>query len=80
MRVLFCASEIFPYAKSGGLADVAHSLVKELDKYVDICSVMPFYGFMSKKLFRKSNQEKKKTVSNLLERRGLPLRLAVLVD
>ena len=55
MRVLFCASEIFPYAKSGGLADVAHSLVKELDKYVDICSVMPFYGFMSKKLFRKSN-------------------------
>jgi starch synthase len=46
MKVLFAASEIFPYAKTGGLADVANSLPCALKKYSDISRVMPLYGFM----------------------------------
>ena len=46
MNVLFASSEIFPYAKTGGLADVSHALPLALKKYVNISRVMPFYGFM----------------------------------
>lgn len=46
MKILFASGEIFPFAKSGGLADVAGALPKALSSYVDISSVMPFYGFM----------------------------------
>lgn len=43
-KVLFVASEVSPYAKSGGLADVAGSLPKELLKMgYDIRVVMPLY-------------------------------------
>lgn len=44
MRTLFVASEIFPFAKSGGLADVAASLPKALQNKTDIQSIMPLYG------------------------------------
>jgi len=46
MSVLFAASEIFPYAKTGGLADVAHSLPLALAKYTAVSRVMPLYDFM----------------------------------
>ncbi len=46
MNILFASSEIFPYAKSGGLADVADSLPKSLAKFENISKVMPLYGFM----------------------------------
>ena len=43
-KVLFVASEVTPYAKSGGLADVAGSLPKELLKMgYDISVIMPRY-------------------------------------
>ena len=43
-KVLFVASEVSPYAKSGGLADVAGSLPKELLKLgYDISVIMPKY-------------------------------------
>lgn len=48
MKVLFASSEIFPYAKSGGLADVADALPHTLKESVDIARVMPLYGFMDK--------------------------------
>jgi len=48
MRLLFVASEIFPYAKTGGLADVADALPKAVAKEIDIARVMPLYGFMQK--------------------------------
>ncbi|WP_345993868.1 glycogen/starch synthase [Sulfurimonas sp. HSL-1716] len=48
MKVLFASSEIFPYAKSGGLADVADALPHILQEYVEISRVMPLYGFMDK--------------------------------
>jgi len=49
MKILFSASEIYPYAKSGGLADVADAFVDILSKYQNIERVMPFYSFMDKK-------------------------------
>lgn len=43
-KILFVASEVTPYAKSGGLADVAGSLPKELLKMgYDISIMMPKY-------------------------------------
>jgi len=47
MNVLFAASEIFPYAKTGGLADVSYALPLALKEYVKISRIMPFYGFMN---------------------------------
>ncbi len=45
MKVLFVSSEIFPFAKSGGLADVASSLPKALlGEDSDVISIMPLYS------------------------------------
>ncbi len=44
MRVLFISSEIYPFAKSGGLGDVAASLPKALLEYSEVKSIMPLYG------------------------------------
>ena len=55
MKLLFASSEIFPYAKSGGLADVANALPKELNKKIEVISVMPFYGFMDIENFQKTD-------------------------
>ncbi len=41
--ILFAASEIYPYAKTGGLADVAHALPGALSKTLPVASVMPLY-------------------------------------
>ena len=44
MKVLFLTSEADPFIKTGGLADVAGSLPKELvKKGIDIRVVMPLY-------------------------------------
>ncbi len=51
MRVLFVSSEIFPFAKSGGLGDVAASLPKALSSYVDIVSIMPLYSLIDLKKY-----------------------------
>ena len=45
MKILYAASEATPFAKSGGLADVAGSLPKALVKDgVDARVIMPLYG------------------------------------
>ncbi|WP_456383096.1 glycogen synthase [Hydrogenimonas sp.] len=51
MKLLFAAAEIFPFAKSGGLADMAHALPSALGKRVDTTAVMPLYGFVEKEKF-----------------------------
>ncbi len=52
MRVLFVTSEIYPYAKTGGLADVSFSLPRALRrKGIDVISVMPLYEFIDRKRF-----------------------------
>jgi len=44
LRVLFCASEVAPYAKTGGLADVAEALPVALKECgSDVRVFMPFY-------------------------------------
>jgi starch synthase len=50
-RVLFAASEVYPFAKSGGLADVAYALPRALSHDTDITVVMPLYGFIDKARF-----------------------------
>jgi len=47
MHVLFAASEIFPFAKTGGLADVSYALPLALKEYANMSRVMPLYGFMN---------------------------------
>ncbi|MEA3521596.1 MAG: glycogen synthase [Campylobacterota bacterium] len=53
MNILFVASEIFPFAKTGGLADVAQALPQALSDELDLISVMPLYGFMNSADFDK---------------------------
>lgn len=51
MKLLFAAAEIFPYAKTGGLSDVAQALPATLAKQTDILSVMPLYDFIDREKF-----------------------------
>lgn len=51
ISALFAASEIYPFAKSGGLADVAFSLPRSLSSRTDITVVMPLYRFIDRKKF-----------------------------
>lgn len=49
INVLFASSEVFPFAKTGGLGDVAGSLPKAISKLgTDIRVVMPNYGCIAK--------------------------------
>lgn len=57
MRVLFAASEIYPFAKTGGLADVAHSLPKALGKRHDVTVVMPLYREIGRKKYAIEKRE-----------------------
>jgi len=50
-RLLFAASEVYPFAKSGGLADVAYSLPKALNRDYEVHVVMPLYRFVDRKRF-----------------------------
>ncbi|WP_163101128.1 glycogen synthase GlgA [Peribacillus alkalitolerans] len=51
MNVLFVVSECVPFEKSGGLADVAGSLPKELKKQgTDVRVILPKYGSISQHL------------------------------
>ncbi len=48
LKVLFVSAEVEPFAKTGGLADVAGSLPKELSLMGhDVRIVMPRYGFIN---------------------------------
>jgi len=49
--ILFAASEAFPFAKSGGLADVMHSLPKALSKEYRTSVIIPLYQFIDKEKY-----------------------------
>jgi len=51
MQILFCASEVAPFAKTGGLGDVAGSLPESLRKLgCDVRIFMPLYRSVRKKI------------------------------
>src|SRR3954469_10389132 len=48
--VLFVSSEVYPYAKTGGLADVSSALPQALRELGhDVRIMMPKYGFIGEK-------------------------------
>lgn len=51
MSILFCTSEMYPYAKSGGLGDVAQSLPEELRKNKEVYTVLPLYQTINREKF-----------------------------
>jgi len=52
MKVLFASAEMVPFAKVGGLADVAGALPKALKQLgIDVRLAMPLYGSISRKEF-----------------------------
>lgn len=63
MKVLFVSSEVAPFAKTGGLADISGSLPGELkDLGVDISVIMPLYGKIDAKKFGIKSVSKKISV------------------
>lgn len=49
--LLFAASEVYPFAKSGGLADVAHSLPRALASVYEVSIVMPLYRCINREKY-----------------------------
>ena len=63
MKVLFAVSECGPFAKSGGLADVAGSLPKELKSLgTDVRVILPKYGTISEVYMQEMKKIKEFTV------------------
>lgn len=56
--ILFCASEVYPFAKTGGLADVAHSLPRALSETYAVDVVLPLYASIKKEHFGISSLNK----------------------
>ncbi|SFB18540.1 MULTISPECIES: glycogen synthase GlgA [unclassified Bacillus (in: firmicutes)] len=64
MKVLFAVSECVPFVKSGGLADVAGSLPKELKKLgTDVRVILPKYGMIPDTYKKQMKKVKEFTVS-----------------
>lgn len=58
LKVLFVSSEVVPFAKTGGLADVAGSLPQELKKLgADVRVVMPEYSQIPDEYLQETEHE-----------------------
>ena len=65
MKVLFCSSEVFPFAKTGGLADVCGTLPPEIAQCgAEVKVIMPLYREVRKKT--KDLEEIDETVSRAM--------------
>jgi len=49
--LLFASSEVYPFVKTGGLADVSHSLPKALGETYEVRVVLPLYQAIDRKRF-----------------------------
>lgn len=68
LRIFYLATEVAPFAKTGGLADVASALPKALFEYGhDVRVMMPKYGTIS---------ERKYVLREVIRLRQIPLSLA----
>lgn len=57
MKVLFVVSECVPFVKTGGLADVAGALPKELKKLgTDVRVMLPKYGLIPEHMRKKMHK------------------------
>ncbi|GIT97893.1 glycogen synthase [Sulfurovum sp. TSL1] len=74
-RVLFAASEVYPFAKSGGLADVAYSLPKTLNETYDVDVIMPLYQFIDREAF--GIQEMGETFDIIMGKKIYPVRVYI---
>ncbi|MGA2192161.1 MAG: glycogen synthase GlgA [Nitrospirota bacterium] len=60
MKIAICSPEVFPFAKTGGLADVAGALPKALSKLkVETVVVMPLYKAVDRQKWGLVNTKKK---------------------
>lgn len=50
-RLLFASSEVYPFVKTGGLADVSHSLPRALKERYDVSVVLPLYRLIDRSRF-----------------------------
>ena len=49
MHILFCSSEVFPFSKTGGLADMAAFLPKSIkEKGITVDIITPYYQSVTK--------------------------------
>ena len=61
--LLFCASEVYPFAKTGGLADVSHSLPRALQDSYELKVVMPLYSLIDRKKYSIKSLNKSFSIS-----------------
>ena len=67
VKVLFVASEIAPYAKTGGLADVSSALPIALkEKGIDVISVMPLYSKVNREKYKLKKVMDSESLTNIL--------------
>jgi starch synthase len=72
LNILFAASEVFPFSKTGGLADIAGSLPKEIAKQENITVITPLYSSVNLANYHTMNLGKKK-----LKWGNYPLKLTI---
>jgi starch synthase len=51
LKILYVSSEVYPFAKSGGLADVGHGLPKTMAKKADVSVIMPLYAQLERERY-----------------------------
>jgi starch synthase len=76
MKIAFISSEVYPYAKTGGLADVSYSLPKTLAKAGhNVCIFMPRYNSVDKEKF-----QLKLAVAPLIIKMGTDERFSAIIE
>jgi starch synthase len=51
LKILYVSSEVYPFAKSGGLADVGHGLPRAMAKKTDVSVILPLYAQVERERF-----------------------------